>query len=59
MQDFSILEKNVSKNEWFNVCLINRIKKKKKKNKYIYREMLTSVFRTLVNNPFKESFYGK
>ena len=27
---------------------------------YIYmRKMLTNVLMTLVNNPFKESFYGK
>ena len=26
---------------------------------FIIREMLTSALRALVNNPFKESFYGK
>ena len=42
-----------------------RIKRKKKKNIYIYiyiyiyRVMLTSALRALVNNPVKESFYGK
>ena len=24
-----------------------------------YREILTNVIRALINNPFKESFYGK
>jgi len=33
-----------------------RIKREKKI--YIYRVMLTSALRALVNNPIKESFYG-
>ena len=27
--------------------------------KFFFREMLTSVLRALVNNPYKESFFGK
>ena len=49
------------------LSIIQLLKKDNKKNynsknisfALLKREMLTSVLRVLVNNPFKENFYGK